>query len=178
MGNFTIQLARILGLNIITTCSPRNFDQVKSLGASHSYDYRDPDVVAKIIKDVPDLKYAFDTIGNSTSSTMAAQSMGQSKGNVCTVRPGKQFTEDVPKHILVTDVLVFTAFLKEHVYKEVFKWPVRTQCLLHGSRKDADTGNDRSTLKTTSSPLSYIKLCPNGSRPASSSRSALEIWAS
>lgn len=103
---------------------------MKSLGASLVYDYRDSDVVAKIAKDVPDLKYAFDTIGNSMSSTMAAQAIGENKGNVCTVRPGKQFTEDVPKHVRVTDVLVFTAFLKPHVYKEVFKWPVSFLILL------------------------------------------------
>jgi hypothetical protein len=108
----------------VTTCSPRNNNVVKSAGASLVFDYRDPLVVAKIVETVPDLRYAFDTIGNATSSTMAAEAMGSNKGNICTVRPGKQYTENIPKHILVTDVLVFTAFLKPHVYKKVYKWPV------------------------------------------------------
>ncbi|PMD33619.1 zinc-binding dehydrogenase family oxidoreductase [Hyaloscypha variabilis F] len=127
VGIFAIQLSRKLGLDVVTTCSPRNNDVVKSAGASLVFDYRDPLVVAKIAETVPDLRYAFDTIGNATSSTMAAEAMGSNKGNVCTVRPGKQYTENVPKHILVTDVLVFTAFLKPHVYKKVYKWPTRPE---------------------------------------------------
>lgn len=112
-------------MKVVTTCSPKNNEAVKAHGASLVYDYRDPDVVSKIKKDVPDLKHTFDTIGNLQSSTLSSQSMGDNKGNICTVRPGKAFTEDVPKHIQVTDVLVFTAFLKPHVYKEVYHWPVR-----------------------------------------------------
>lgn len=53
--------------------------------------------------------------------------VGDKKGGViCTVRPGKANTDDVPKNVEVTDVLVFTAFLKPHTYKEVYHWPVRT----------------------------------------------------
>ena len=50
--------------------------------------------------------------------------MGANNGTICTVRPGKTFTEGVASHIKVTDVLVFTAFLKEHTYGKVFHWPV------------------------------------------------------
>lgn len=42
---------------------------------------------------------------------------------LCTVRPGKVFTGNMEKRVKVTDVLVWTAFLKDHSYKE-FKWPV------------------------------------------------------
>jgi NADPH:quinone reductase-like Zn-dependent oxidoreductase len=128
VGIFTIQIAKMYGFNIVTTCSPRNFDIVKSHGAKHVFNYSDKDVVKQITDAVPDLAYAFDCIGNPTSSNLSAQAMGDKKGVICTVRPGKQHTENVPKNIEVTDVLIFTAFLKPHVYKVVFHWPVSILC--------------------------------------------------
>lgn len=95
-----------------------------NLGANHVFDYRDPDVVKKIKAVAPDLEYVFDTIGNDTSSVMGSQAIRESGGVLCTVRPGKAFCENVTKQTKVTDVLVWTAFLKEHRYGD-FYWPVR-----------------------------------------------------
>jgi hypothetical protein len=72
----------------------------------------------------PNLQYVFDTIGNKDSSALASKAISQEGGGLCTVRPGKANTESVTKQTKVTDVLVWTAFLKEHQYKE-FRWPVR-----------------------------------------------------
>ncbi len=36
------------GCEVITTCSKKNFDLVKSLGASEAFDYNDPDVAKKV----------------------------------------------------------------------------------------------------------------------------------
>ncbi len=33
---------------MVTTCSPRNFDFVKSLGASEAFDYNDPECADKV----------------------------------------------------------------------------------------------------------------------------------
>ncbi|PVH85258.1 GroES-like protein [Cadophora sp. DSE1049] len=126
VGAYAIQIARMHGFNIVTTCSPQNFDVVKKHGARHVFDYNDPNVVQKIAEAVPNLAYAFDCIGNETSSTMSAEAMSAKEdGVICTVRPGKAFTENVPENVKVTDVLVFTAFLKPHVYKKVYKWPTQ-----------------------------------------------------
>ncbi|CZT08350.1 related to C.carbonum toxD gene [Rhynchosporium agropyri] len=125
VGAYTIQIAKKHGFNVVTTCSPHNFDVVKKHGATYVFDYNDPKVVENIAKVVPDLAYGFDCIGNSTSSTLSGQAMGSKEGSViCTVRPGKADTENVPSNVKVTDVLVFTAFLKPHVYKKVYKWDV------------------------------------------------------
>ncbi|KAL2816077.1 chaperonin 10-like protein [Aspergillus granulosus] len=123
VGLYAIQIAKYYGLNVVTTCSPRHHDLVRSLGASHVFDYRDPKVVESI-KAATDsgLKHVFDTIGNDSSSTIASQTISEQGGDLCTVRPGKTFTENVTKQTTVTDVLVWTAFLKEHKYKE-FYWP-------------------------------------------------------
>ncbi|CZS97564.1 hypothetical protein WAI453_008696 [Rhynchosporium graminicola] len=123
VGAYTIQIAKKHGFNVVTTCSPHNFDVVKKHGATYVFDYNDPKVAENIAKAVPDLAYGFDCIGNSTSSTLSGQAMGSKEGSViCTVRPGKANTENVPSNVKVTDVLVFTAFLKPHVYETVYKW--------------------------------------------------------
>lgn len=43
-GTLAIQLARLSGWKVITTCSPNNFDLVKDRGADEVFDSRDPDV--------------------------------------------------------------------------------------------------------------------------------------
>lgn len=112
---------------VITTCSERNFDLVKSLGAHHVFDYRNPDVVKQIREVVPELEYVFDTIGGSDSSKLASNALKETGGRLCTVRPGKANTESVSQQTTVTDVLVWTAFLKDHRYGDLF-WPV-SSCL-------------------------------------------------
>lgn len=124
VGNYAIQLAALEGLEVLTTCSPRHADFVRSLGASHVFDYRDENVVDKIREAAPGLKYVFDTIGDKTTSATASRAIDQSGGSLCTVRPGKANTEGVTEWTRVSDVLVWTAFLKEHRYG-TFYWPVR-----------------------------------------------------
>jgi NADPH:quinone reductase-like Zn-dependent oxidoreductase len=118
-----VQIAALSGFKVIATCSPRNFDLVKESGATHVLNYSDKDIVNKIKEAEPNLQYVFDTIGNSNSSTTASQTISEQGGGLCTVRPGKANTENVSKQTKVTDVLVWTAFLKEHRYGE-FVWPV------------------------------------------------------
>ncbi|KAM0417227.1 hypothetical protein ACHAPT_012738 [Fusarium lateritium] len=122
VGLYAVQIARFHGLEVITTCSPKHHDLVKSLGAQEAFDYQDPQVVDKIRKAAPQLRYVFDTIGNKTSSGTASRAINRPDGVLCTVRPGKANTEDVPDGVKVTDVLVWTAFLKEHRYED-FYWP-------------------------------------------------------
>ncbi|PMD62981.1 GroES-like protein [Hyaloscypha bicolor E] len=122
VGNYTIQLARIYSIPVVTVCSPKNFDLCKRLGATHVFDYRDADVIAKIKSATPNIQHVFDTIGDEISSVTASQAVSEKGGVLCTVRPGKLFTERVDSNVNVTDVLVWTVFLKDHQYKE-FKWP-------------------------------------------------------
>ncbi|KAI0130556.1 zinc-binding oxidoreductase CipB [Xylariales sp. AK1849] len=48
VGCNAIQLATAAGYEVITTCSPRNFDLVKSLGATVAFDYRSKTIVDDI----------------------------------------------------------------------------------------------------------------------------------
>ncbi|KAF4970019.1 hypothetical protein FSARC_2836 [Fusarium sarcochroum] len=122
VGLYAVQIARLHGLQVISTCSPKHHDLVKSYGATETFDYRDPQVIDKIREAAPGLRYVFDTIGNETSSKTASSAITHSDGVLCTVRPGKANTEGVAEGVKVTDVLVWTAFLKDHRYGEYF-WP-------------------------------------------------------
>jgi NADPH:quinone reductase-like Zn-dependent oxidoreductase len=122
VGLYAIQIARLHNFNVITVCSPKNHEYVKSLGVDHVFDYKSDDVVDKIKETAPRLQYIFDTIGDKTSSATASHALGEAGGTLCTVRPGKANTEGVTSQAKITDVLVWTAFLKDHQYKN-FKWP-------------------------------------------------------
>lgn len=93
------------------------------MGASGVFDYHDSDVVDQIRAAFPTVVHIFDCIGAGSSSTQGSQAVRPEGGVLCTVRPGKACTENVEERVRVTDVLVWTAFLKDHQYKE-FKWPV------------------------------------------------------
>jgi len=122
VGLYAVQIAALYGLNVVALCSPKNHGNVMNHGANHVFDYRDPQVVQKIQAVAPDLEYVFDTIGNEKSSVLGSQAIKESGGTLCTVRPGKTFCENVTKQTKVTDVLVWTAFLKEHRYGALY-WP-------------------------------------------------------
>lgn len=124
VGYFAVQLAKLHGYPVAITCSPRNFDYVKNAGATHVFDYNDTDVVTKLQTALPTLSHIFDTIGNASSSATAAAALDGRPGVLCTVRPGKANTEEVPRNIKVTDVFVFTAFPTAHTYRELVHWPV------------------------------------------------------
>ncbi|KAM0295896.1 hypothetical protein ACHAPM_010612 [Fusarium culmorum] len=125
VGFFAVQLAKLYNIEVATTCSSRNFDKMRGAGANYVFDYNDEDVILKLRSALPNVQHAFDTIGNETSSATIAKAMASTGGTLCTVRPGKANTQDVPPHIKVTDVFVFTAFPTEHTYRGKAHWPVK-----------------------------------------------------
>lgn len=52
VGCNAIQLAVAAGYEVISTSSPKNFELLKSLGATEVFDYKDPEVVDKIIDSI------------------------------------------------------------------------------------------------------------------------------
>lgn len=75
-GMLAIQYAVLSGMEVITTCSPRNFDLVKSLGASSAYDYKSPTCGQDIRRDTGNqLFYAFDCISEGPSPSICAEAL-------------------------------------------------------------------------------------------------------
>jgi NADPH:quinone reductase-like Zn-dependent oxidoreductase len=64
VGVNAVQLAVASGVQVVATCSKRNFDYVKALGATHVIDYNDDSVVDQIVEALQGTKFAgaFDTI--------------------------------------------------------------------------------------------------------------------
>jgi NADPH:quinone reductase-like Zn-dependent oxidoreductase len=68
VGSFAIQLAKAMGAYVFTTCSERNVDLPKSLGADRVIDYRKEDYVA-VIREETDgagVHLVLDTLGGDT----------------------------------------------------------------------------------------------------------------
>ncbi|OCK81704.1 putative zinc-binding oxidoreductase ToxD [Lepidopterella palustris CBS 459.81] len=75
-GAYAIQFAKMSGFEVVTTCSPRNFDYVRSLGADHIFDYSSPDCGKQIREVTKDsLFYAFDTISEPGSAQICADAL-------------------------------------------------------------------------------------------------------
>ncbi|KAK7927537.1 GroES-like protein [Apiospora marii] len=74
-GLLGVQYAKASGLKVIATCSPHNFDEVRSMGADVVVDYRSPQCAADI-KRITDnrLRYAWDCIGTGVDVCIAALS--------------------------------------------------------------------------------------------------------
>ncbi|KAI1477464.1 GroES-like protein [Daldinia eschscholtzii] len=52
VGSNAIQLARAAGFEVVTTCSPRNFEYVRSLGATKVFDYNSGTVIEDIVAEL------------------------------------------------------------------------------------------------------------------------------
>lgn len=77
-------------MQVHTTCSPHNFDYVKSLGADHVYDYRgqDLDALADEVKALTGnkLTLAFDCSPTEDSARFCARAMSDTeKGTYCAI---------------------------------------------------------------------------------------------
>ncbi|EKV04262.1 ToxD [Penicillium digitatum] len=80
-GTLAIQFAKLSGYKVLTTCSPRNFDLVRSLGADDVYDYNDAQAPAKIRTATDNnLKLAFDCISLESSAAFCDNAISTDGG--------------------------------------------------------------------------------------------------
>ena len=102
MGQAAIQLARLSGLRVITTASPRNFDLVQGLGADYVFDYSDEDTPSKI-KELTGgkLKYAVDCISEGRTGEQIATCFGDEGGESAIILPYEQKRKDIKTEFLV-----------------------------------------------------------------------------
>jgi NADPH:quinone reductase-like Zn-dependent oxidoreductase len=101
-GFLGIQFAKLSGYKVLTTCSPHNFDYVKSLGADAVFDYRDPECGKKINEATNNsLKLVWDTISLPASAAICAEALssdsaGARYGTILPVKlPGREDVETV-----------------------------------------------------------------------------------
>jgi NADPH:quinone reductase-like Zn-dependent oxidoreductase len=120
VGSNAIQLAVAAGYEVITTASPKNFEYVKKLGASHAIDYNSPDVVSDLVSAFEGKTSvgAFDAVGGSAwAHTVEFIQMTQGVKFVATVIPG---FATPPGEITMKQVAAIS-IKDNHVGKAVFE---------------------------------------------------------
>jgi len=96
IGQYAIQFAKLGGLHVITTASPKNFDLLKGLGADEVFDYRDENVVEKIRAATGNaLDMAFDTISQGETQKQVTGAIGNEGGKVAAILPYENARPDV-----------------------------------------------------------------------------------
>ncbi|KAI0292943.1 zinc-binding oxidoreductase ToxD [Multifurca ochricompacta] len=95
-GQYAIQFAKLNGLRVLTTASPKNLEFVKNLGADVVFDYRDENVVQKIRAATGNaLEIAIDTVSEGKTPEQVTGSIGDKGGNVAILLPYESPRPDV-----------------------------------------------------------------------------------
>ncbi|KAM0208905.1 hypothetical protein ACHAQD_011442 [Fusarium lateritium] len=96
-GTLAIQLLKLSGLNPIATCSPHNFDLVKSFGAEAVFDYRRSESTDEIRKFTRNsLKYVLDCISEPETMQFCCRCIGRTGGKYTALEPFPQFLHTRP----------------------------------------------------------------------------------
>jgi len=119
-GTLAIQLAKLSGLTVITTCSARNFDLVKNLGADSVLDYHDPDCGSAIRKITNDkLTKVFDTIATPETAKICADALGSAPGGLYVNLMGV----DAPREDVKSTFFLGYTVTGESFWYEDEEWP-------------------------------------------------------
>ena len=110
-GTLAIQFAKLSGYKVLTTCSPRNFDLVRSLGADEVYDYKDANAAAEIRKATDNkLKLAFDCISIEASAAFCDNALSTEGGEYSALLSVKIERENVNDRSTLAYTTVGEAF--------------------------------------------------------------------
>ncbi|GKU09228.1 unnamed protein product, partial [Fusarium langsethiae] len=116
-ATIAIQLLRLANLIPIATCSPRNFDLVKSHGAEEVFDYRDKNCADKIRESTQgNLKYALDCITTVESTAFCFKAIGRAGGKYVSLDP-------IPTHAATRKVVKTDWVLGPSIFGEGSTWP-------------------------------------------------------
>jgi len=111
VGFYAIQLAKLSGLTVYTTASPSNHELLKSLGADHIFDYKDPEVSKKIREASNDsISFGLDCISETDTQKAAAESFGKQGGTLVTLLFSKA---EVRSDVKILPTLLYTALGKD-----------------------------------------------------------------
>ncbi|KAH0425426.1 zinc-binding dehydrogenase [Colletotrichum camelliae] len=115
VGNYAIQLAKLSGLKVVATASPKNHQFLKELGADAVVDYHGEwvDEVRKISGGK--LKRAFDTVSDHGSTLKIAQALEGSEGDhiltlIPAMPPAKEEIKAVNPWAKIEWTIVYTVF--------------------------------------------------------------------
>ncbi|KAF3390908.1 Zinc-binding alcohol dehydrogenase domain-containing protein cipB [Talaromyces pinophilus] len=121
VGSNAIQMAVAAGYHVITTCSPKNFDFVKRLGADYAFDYNSPTVVSDIVEAFKGKKSAGAYAIGFVAAKPVIEIMSQITDGSKHVAASNMPPSDLPEG--VTSKMVFGSSLKNtslgaHIFNE------------------------------------------------------------
>ncbi|GAA5929769.1 hypothetical protein JCM1841_002642 [Sporobolomyces salmonicolor] len=122
VGTVAVQLAKASGYKVVTTASPHNFEYAKLLGADAVFDYRDEQVVEKLVEALKGSEFAgvYDAISENGSVEKSAEVASRVGGKqfVATVLPPPEKLAGEVKAAAVFAVTVATthAEVGTHLY--------------------------------------------------------------
>ncbi|KAM3080559.1 hypothetical protein ACMFMG_005501 [Clarireedia jacksonii] len=157
-GTLAIQYAKLSGLTVLTTCSPSNFDLVKSRGADAVFDYHDPTCAEQIRKYTNNsLHYILDTISTTDSFPICADAFPpkddsstseSEKLNYVGLLPVDAFPRKDEPNVSAQAVLAYTSFgepftkfgmdfpfIKEHFEFGKMFWKLTEELVAQGKVK-------------------------------------------
>jgi NADPH:quinone reductase-like Zn-dependent oxidoreductase len=107
-GHYIIQYAKLAGMKVITTSSPKHFDRLKELGADLCFDYRDPEVVTKVREMTGrKLKYAADCMSEEETLKLVNDCMGDEGGVISAILSGTSEGLHLKKGVTVKASIVY-----------------------------------------------------------------------
>ncbi|KIK54394.1 hypothetical protein GYMLUDRAFT_249542 [Collybiopsis luxurians FD-317 M1] len=87
-GHYAIQLAKVSGMKIVTTASPKHWDRLKALGADACFDYNDSQVSEKIrVYTDNKLMHAVDCISEKSSFQKISDALSEEGGTISCLFP-------------------------------------------------------------------------------------------
>ncbi|KAE8163276.1 chaperonin 10-like protein [Aspergillus tamarii] len=96
-GTMAIQILKLSGYRPIATCSPRNFNLVRSYGADAVFDYNAPHCVTDIRASTKNgLKYVLDCVSEPETMAFCYQCLGRSGGKYTALEPYPAFLHTRP----------------------------------------------------------------------------------
>jgi len=109
-GGLAIQYAKLSGFKVVVTCSPSNFDYVKSLGADAAYDYRSPNCSKEIRAWSQDsIAHCLDCISEGDSPKISIEAMSSKGGVYSTLLPvSNDLVKSINPHVEYKNTLAYT----------------------------------------------------------------------
>jgi NADPH:quinone reductase-like Zn-dependent oxidoreductase len=107
-GHYVIQYAKLAGIKVITTASPKHFDRLKELGADLCFDYNDPEVVTKI-REVAGrkLKHAADCMSVEETLKLVNDCTGDEGGVISGFLGGPREGVNIKEGVIVKASMVY-----------------------------------------------------------------------
>jgi len=110
VGMFVIQLAHVAGYKVVTVASPKNHELCKSLGADAVFDYKDPEVVAKIKEKTGNsLHHAFDTISQVQTQSLTIRCIALGPGKIIVIQPVQEEAQKLRPDVKIQHTLIYTS---------------------------------------------------------------------